>query len=71
MFVANQAESAHILNGEEKGHALLICNTKDRDGWQYQHDQVLIILQRHMGMEVWRLLDIANISLLSRRSSDN
>lgn len=41
-----------LISGKRRGRALVLCIKQRRDDWESQHDDALLILEKHLGLEV-------------------
>lgn len=46
------ASTHHVIDGENRGRALILCNKKDRDGWEFQYNDAVFILKKQFGLKV-------------------
>lgn len=45
--------TTQIINGENRGRALILCNKKDTAGWEVQYNDAMLILENQLGLEVF------------------
>lgn len=59
-----------LMNGSNRGKALLICNKIDREQWEYQHEHAKYILEKQFQLEVSNISDNSILNYINTLFSE-
>lgn len=48
-----EASATQLIGGRDRGRALILCNTTDREGWEVQYNDAVFILEKQLGLKVF------------------
>lgn len=51
---SEDSSNTYLISGDERGKALIICTKERRGDWEIQHKDVVVVLEKHLGLKVVR-----------------